>query len=237
GREQSAQAEATQEPKPAEKQEPKPAENKPQEGGAAPAQDKAPERPKYPKEPAHDPVKDALLEVLDGTLPLRVEAHRPDEIRQALALAADKKVPVLVLEQPFAAASCAADLANAGVACVLADVWPTQLPKPYDAYDLTALPAALQQQGVAFAIATGSGRRAGALPLMAACAVGRGLDETAALRAITLTPAEILGVQNDVGSLQAGKLGDLLVTDRPLFASDCRVLAVLAAGVTQFQAK
>jgi imidazolonepropionase-like amidohydrolase len=72
---------------------------------------------------------------------------------------------------------------------------------------------------------------------MAACAVGRGLDEAAALRAITLTPAEILGVQNDVGSLQEGKLGDLLITDRPLFASDCRVLAVLAAGVTQFHAK
>jgi imidazolonepropionase-like amidohydrolase len=232
-----ASAEDAQEPKPAEKQEPKPAESKPAEGGSAPAQDKPPERPKYPKEPAHDPVKDALLEVLAGAQPLRLEAHRPDEIRQALALAADKKVPVLVLEQPFAAASCAAELANAGVACVLADLWPTTLQKPYDAYDLTALPAALQQQGVAFAIATGSGRRAGALPLMAACAVGRGLDEAAALRAITLTPAEILGVQNDVGSLQEGKLGDLLVTDRPLFASDCRVLAVLSAGVTQFEAK
>jgi imidazolonepropionase-like amidohydrolase len=235
--ENDASADGAQEPKPAEKQEPKPAEAKPAEGGPQPAQDKPPERPKYPKEPPRDPVKDALLEVLDGAMPLRIEAHRPDEIRQAIALAADKKVPVLVLEQPFAAASCAAELANAGVACVLADVWPTTLPKPYDAYDLAALPAALQQQGVAFAIATGGGRRAGALPLMAACAVGRGLDEAAALRAITLTPAEILGVQSDVGSLQEGKLGDLLVTDRPLFASDCRVLAVLSAGVTQFQAK
>lgn len=227
-------------PAPAQGQDPKPANGAPAAPGAAPAapaQDKPPERPKYPKEPAHDPVKDALLLVLDGKLPLRIEAHRADEIRSALALAAEKKVPVTVLEQPFAAAICASELAKAGASCVLTEVWPVTLPKPYEAFDMTAVPAALQAQGVPFAIASGSGRRANALPMMAACAIGRGLDEAAALRAITLSAAEILGVQSDTGSLTQGKLGDVLVCDRPLFQSDCRVLAVMSAGKTQFEAK
>ena len=70
---------------------------------------------------------------------------------------------------------------------------------------------------------------------MAATAVGNGLDASAALRAITLTPAEILGVQKDVGSLQQGKLADLLICDRPLLQSDCRVLAVWSAGAVQYE--
>ena len=88
-----------------------------------------------------------------------------------------------------------------------------------------------------FAIATGSGQQAGLLPLLAAAAVGRGLDRDAALRAITLTPAEILGVAADTGSLQAGKYADVLVTDRPLFATDSRVLLVLQKGRAEFEVK
>ncbi len=68
-------------------------------------------------------------------------------------------------------------------------------------------------------------------------AVGNGLAEDAALRAITLSAAEILGVQQDTGSLQAGKLADVCVFDRPLFRSDSRVLFVLGRGQTQFEAK
>jgi imidazolonepropionase-like amidohydrolase len=88
---------------------------------------------------------------------------------------------------------------------------------------------------VPFAIATGSGRRARTLPMMAAAAVGAGLSHDAAIRAITLTAAEILGVQKDIGSLQQGKLADLVVCDRPLLQSDSRVLAVYSGGALQFE--
>ena len=72
---------------------------------------------------------------------------------------------------------------------------------------------------------------------MAAAAVGRGLAPDAALRAITLTPAEILGVDADTGSLSRGKFADVLVTSGPLFASDSRVLLVLSKGRTEYEAK
>ncbi|MEO6594010.1 MAG: amidohydrolase family protein, partial [Planctomycetota bacterium] len=199
--------------------------------------DEAPKRPTYPKPPPSDPQKEALLRVLDGDLPLRIEAHRPDELRAALQLQTQRSIPVLVLEQAYGAADVTKTIAKQGASVVLTDVLPSRLPKPYDVYDLVALPAQLQAAGVPFAIASGSARRASLLPLMAAAAVGRGLDREQALRAITLTPAEILGVAKDTGSLQVGKFADVLVCDRPLFATDSHVLLVLAKGRTEFEAQ
>ena len=203
------------------------------------AEDKPPARPTWPKPPSRDPVKDALLEVLDGRLTLRLEVQRADEITNALAMAASHKVPAVVLEGCWDAAAVVDQLARSGATCVLTDVVPGAMPKvrEFETLDPVALPAALQQAGVGFAIASGSAARAGGLRLMAASAIGAGLDADSALRAITLSPARILGVQQETGSLTAGKLADLLVCDRPLFASDCRILRVLSGGQTQYEAK
>jgi len=216
----------------------------PTAGQGAPAGDKpaekkdeGPKRPTYPKPLAKDPQKDVLLRVLDGELPLRVEAHRPDELRSALQLQLKNSLPLLVLEQAYGAATVAADIARQGASVVLTEVLPNSMPEIYATFDTTTLPAKLQAAGVPFAIASGSARRAALLPLMAATAVGGGLDRDAALRAITLSAAEILGVAKDTGSLQAGKFADVLVCDRPLFASDCRVLFVASKGRTEFEAK
>jgi len=221
------------------KQEPAKPATAQQPGGDKPAEkkDEGPKRPTYPKAPAKDPAKDALLRVLDGELPLRVEAHRPEELRAALQLQAKYNVPLLVLEHAFGAAGLADDIAQRGVSVVLTEVLPNSMPKLYEQFDVQALPARLQAAGVPFAIATGSARRASLLPLMAAAAVAKGLDRQAALRAITLTPAEILGIAKDTGSLQVGKYADILVCDRPLFASDCRVLFVMSQGRPEFEAK
>lgn len=210
----------------------KPADAKPAD---AKADDKAPERPKYPKPPDRDPARDMLLKVLDGEVPLRLLVRRPDEIRAALAAAREKKVPSLVFDEALGAASVAKELADAAVPCVLTGLFPAALPDGYEKLAPLAAPKALHEAGASFAIATGSGRRARSLPMMAAAAVGEGLPEDAALRAVTLSPAEILGIQKDVGSLQAGKLADLVVCDRPWLQSDCRVLAVYSAGQLQHE--
>lgn len=203
---------------------------------AAAAKDEGPKRPTYPKAPSPNPQKEVLLRVVDGELPLRVEAHRADELRAALRLQDERNIPVMVLERAYGAAGMGEQLAEHGIAVVLTDVLPASLPDAYEDFDATALPAALQRAGVPFAIASGSARRAGVLPMMAATAIGNGLDADAALRAITLTPAEILGVAGDTGSLASGKFGDVLVCDRPLFESDSRVLLVLGKGRTEYEA-
>lgn len=217
---------------------PKSESQKPQGEAKAEGQksdEKGPERPKYPKAPDRDPVKDALLAVLDGEVPLRVQVRRADEVRTCLAMAKERKIPSLVLTDLLAAAATADELAAAGASCVLSGGLAQDAPEPFTDVDVRDLPQQLHKAGVAFAIASGSGRSGRALPLVAASAVGNGLDAEAALRAITLSAAEILGVQKDAGSLTAGKLADVLVTDRPLFASDSRVLAVWSAGAPQFE--
>lgn len=198
--------------------------------------DEAPKRPTYPKPVKEDPKKEALLAVLEGEMPLRVEAHRPDELRAALALQRAAEVPLLVLEQAYGVAQLAETISEAGATVVLTDVLPSSMPKLYEAFDPAAAPQQLDKAGVPFAIATGKARHASLLPLMAATAVGRGLAPAAALRAITLTPAEILGINRDTGSLTRGKFADVVIFDRPLFESDSRVLLVLGKGRTEYEA-
>ncbi len=205
--------------------------------------DDGPKRPTYPKKPKEDEQKDALAKVVDGALPLRIEAHRVEELRAALALQRDNEVPLMVLEQAYEAASIADQIAEQGATVVLTDVMPHSLGAPGDRrnpmseINVTALPHHLDAAGVPFAIASGKARLAAVLPMMAAAAIGGGCTEAAALRALTLTPAEILGVAEDTGSLSRDKLADVLVTDRPLFETDSRVLLVLSKGRTEYRAK
>jgi len=86
-----------------------------------------------------------------------------------------------------------------------------------DAYDASyTLPARLQAAGIRFCISS-SGRsetwNSRNLPYHAATAVAFGLEQDQAIRSITLSPAEIFGVADRVGSLEVGKDATLIVTD------------------------
>lgn len=244
-------AQTKQDPRPGRRQGGTPPQGAPSKAKPAAAGDSAeksaktdgPKRPTYPKKPTEDPQKDALAKVIDGKIPLRIEAHRVDELRAALRLQSEREIPLVVLEQAYGAGHIVDDIADNGVTVVLTDVLPFSLGapgetrNPYAKFDPTALPMQLNAAGVPFAIAGGTARMSAMLPMMAASAIGRGLSEEAALRAITLTPAEILGVAKDTGSLTRDKLADVIVTDGPLFASDSRLLLVIARGRTEYEAK
>jgi imidazolonepropionase-like amidohydrolase len=76
------------------------------------------------------------------------------------------------------------------------------------------------------------------LPLCGGLAVREGLDEEAALRAITLTPAEILGVADRVGSLEPGKDADLaLYRGHPFYDVQARCLLTLVQGRQVYDAR
>jgi imidazolonepropionase-like amidohydrolase len=193
-------------------------------------------RPVYPKPPERDPGKDALLMCKNGDVPLRVEAHRREEIRALLQLRKDKALPRVVLEGGAEAASLGKELAEAGIAVVVSPVVPDPEPLPHLQAVDGSLPGALARSGVTVAISSGSQQQARYLPLFAAFAAGKGMVPEEALRAITLTPAEILGIGKLVGSLEAGKIADVLITSAPLLQADARVLRVLSGGVTQYVA-
>jgi imidazolonepropionase-like amidohydrolase len=145
-----------------------------------------------------------------------------------------------VLEGAAEAGPLAGSIAEQGVPVVLtglADAANADADAEQQSRTRAGLAKTLADAGVTVVIASGSGRAARNLPLIAAAAVGHGLPEAVALRALTLSAAEVLGIARTVGSLERNKLGDVLVTSGPLFASDSRVLRVLSAGESVYEAK
>ena len=83
--------------------------------------------------------------------------------------------------------------------------------RPFDA--IYAQPAALAARGVTFAFSTGDAANVRNLPYHAAMAVAHGLAPDIALQALTQWPADIWGVGDAVGTLEAGKVANLFIAD------------------------
>lgn len=201
-------------------------------GGKADAS--GPKKPKWPARVRKDKAKEALLAVINGKLPLRVEAHRKDEIRAALFMALAKELPGITIEYASSAGDIGKEIAESGAPVVLSGLLPGGR-ADYDKDRDGSLPGKLHAAGVEVAIGSGSLANARNLTLMAAYACGRGMPEAAAVRAVTLTPAKILGIADRVGSLERGKIADVLITSGPLLHSDTRVLRVFAQGQSQYK--
>lgn len=154
---------------------------------------------------------EALVPVIDGRMPLVVEAYRESDIRQVIAFAAGYKLRVILLGGAEAW-KAAADLAKAGIP-VIADPR-DNLPTSFETLgaSLDNVPR-LRQAGVKVAIATlggGLDQRYRSLRQFAGIAVANGLPYAEALAAITRVPAEIWGLTN-YGTLERGKDADLVI--------------------------
>ncbi len=147
------------------------------------------------------------------TLPLFVNANDYDQITAALAFCKERGIR-MVLVGGSDAHLAAAQLKEHDVPVIITGTHnlPRRADSPYD--DAYTLPARLLAAGVRFAIASADdAAHERNLPYNAAIAVAHGLPRDAALAAVTLWPAEILGVADQVGSLTRGKLATLIVTD------------------------
>ena len=153
--------------------------------------------------------------------PLVVDAGSPDEIRVAIETLCGAGKTVALLHPRRA--DDALDVVTGKSA--LAIMGPFGLDT--EERDLR-LPQALAGAGIPVAF-TANGD-AGALRLTAAVAVRAGFAPVAALQALTTVPARILGVENDSGTLEAGKDADVVVTRGDLFASSAVVERVYVDG-------
>ena len=105
---------------------------------------------------------------------------------------------------------------------------PAREDDPYDAR--FTLPRDLAKAGVKFALTSPSTEFARDLPYEAGFAAAYGLSHADALKAVTLAPAEILGVADRIGSIEVGKLADLVVTDGDLLELRTQVKNLFVAG-------
>lgn len=177
---------------------------------------------------------EAILPVLRGELPLFVHANTIAQINAALDWARDEKL-AFTLVGGRDAWMVAARLKDAGVPVILAGTFnlPARRDEAYDA-PYTA-PGKLHAAGVKFCIAMGTdGASEPAnernLPYEAALAAGYGLSRAEALRSVTLSAAEILGVGAELGSLDVGKRATLFVSDGDALEVTSRVLAAYIDG-------
>jgi imidazolonepropionase-like amidohydrolase len=182
------------------------------------------------REESKDP---AIQAALAGKLPVRVRADRAEDIRNGLALA-DEFGLRIVLEGATESYRFAADLARRKVPVVLIPslrgsarefVEQSRVGGEERADTASVLVAA----GVQVALATEDGSLSSLLSA-AAWLMGEGLPAADALRCVTLSASEILGVADRVGSLEQGKDGDLVVLSGDPLATRTRVLATVSNG-------
>ena len=151
---------------------------------------------------------EALRPVILGELPLAVSANRASDLLAAFRLASEFKLK-LILVGAAEGWKVADEIAKARVPVIVKPL--TNIPS-FDALGATLENAArLHRAGVQVALSSFETHRAQTLRQEAGNAVSYGLDADAALRAVTLIPAQIWGVAATTGSLEVGKDADVVI--------------------------
>jgi imidazolonepropionase-like amidohydrolase len=202
--------------------------------------------PRGSQRPAYDPSLEALQPVIAGTMPVVFRASSQREIERALDLAREFRLRAIIAGG--AEAYRVADRLKADNVPVLlsinfprvtvapaADAEPEPVRVLRDRVQAPKTPGQLSTAGVRFAMTSGGSH--GEFLANLRRAVAGGLSQDAAIRALTLGTAEILGAADRLGSLEVGKIANLTVVRGDIFAADARVAAVYVDGrPTEFRA-
>lgn len=169
---------------------------------------------KPPKKPDTDFGHEALLAVLRGEMPVMATAHRMSDIEAVLRLADEFGFRV-ILEGATDAHLVAGELARRKIPVVFGPMRSSWRSMERMNHTPEA-PAILERAGVAVALRADEGGMYGPegvreLPLDAAFAARHGMSEAAALRAMALAGAQMLGVADRIGSIEVGKDADLVI--------------------------
>lgn len=181
------------------------------------------------KRPAFDMKLNALLPVVDGTMPLKAHAHQANDFFTALRIAREFGVRI-TLEHVTEGHLVADELAKENVPLAIGPTL-THATKFELRNKSWETPGALAKAGCHVSIITDAPVIPQKyLPLCAGLAVKAGMDLFEALKAITINPAEHIGVADRVGSLEVGKDADIVVTDGCPFSVETEVKAVYING-------
>ncbi len=186
------------------------------------------------KIPEMDPKLEALELVLRREIPLRAHAHRADDVATAVRIAEEFGLE-MSWEHATEGHRVAKWLAEKGVPAV----WGPSLTArgKWEMRELNfETPKALHEAGAKFAIQTDAvGQTIAFLPICAGMAVKSGLPYEAALKAITIVPAEIIGVADRVGSIEKGKDADLRILDGDPLELQTKVEKVIIDGEIAYE--
>ena len=168
------------------------------------------------KNPGFDMKLEAMIPVLEGKIPLKAHAHRADDILTTIRIAKEFGVG-LTLDHCTDGACIADELAKEGYPAFVGPSFGSKTKTELDSKSFET-PGILHKAGVKVSIITDAPViPLQALPMCAGMAARAGMPVEEAWKAITINPAESIGIADRVGSLEPGKDGDLVIwTDDPL---------------------
>jgi len=197
--------------------------------------------PRGMRRPETDRSLAALVPVIEGRMPVVMLANSEREINRALDLADEFKLR-LIIAGGRESDRVAERLAKQNVPVLLSLNLPrrtTAAMGEADPEPLRVLRERVQAQqtagklakaGVRFAFQSGSLTNISDLSVNAGRAIENGLQAADAVRAFTIWPAQILGVENQLGSIEAGKIANLTVMRGDLFDRNSRLAHVFIDG-------
>ncbi|GIW80914.1 MAG: hypothetical protein KatS3mg105_2721 [Gemmatales bacterium] len=176
-----------------------------------------------------NPRLEALIPYARCQRPVIIQANRKREILDALQLASDLKIKPIIAGA-IDAWKVTEELKKHRATVIFGPVM--SLPQePYDPYDGPySAPAKLHAAGIPFCIRSSGASNTRNLPYEAAMAVSYGLPPEEGLKAVTIYPARILGVAEKLGSIEEGKIANLVITNGDLLQATTQVLGVWIAG-------
>lgn len=195
--------------------------------------------------PPRKTVSDEILQLVKKETALRTDASSVSQIRDQIKLAKELDYK-LVLEVAHEAWLVADELAESNVSVMLTPRSRRQAQRGREENSGSSIETSsrLEKAGVPFAVATQmntvsldgvyGGRDLTGLPLEAAFAVRGGCTEKAALAALTIVPARIMGLDKKIGSIEEGKDADLLILSGPPLDYRTYVQKALIGGKTYY---
>ncbi len=158
-----------------------------------------------------DMKSEALIPYLKGERPVVIGVHEGHDVEAIMALAQEFKLKV-ILNHVTHAQGVLDKIAAYHVPVIFGSIY--ELPEAGERYDAVySMPAELAKRGVKIAFASYSNSNARNLPYAAGYAVAYGLPYEEAMKAITINPAQMFGMADQLGSLEVGKSANIVIAN------------------------
>ena len=181
------------------------------------------------KDVDYDQKLEAMIPVVKKELPLKCHAHRADDILTAIRIAKEENIKI-TLDHVTDARCILPQIKESGFPCICGPAL-THKSKFELANMSFETPNELYKAGILFSIITDSPVIPQQyLSLSAALAAKAGLPEYEAIKAITINPAKILGLDNRVGSIKVGKDADFVICTKNILDTQNEITAVYVDG-------
>ncbi len=183
------------------------------------------ERSSYP---VTDLTLEGLKQVVQREIPLTITVNGVENIREAITFVKETGVRA-VFAGARDAYKIAGEIAEAGIPILYSGLLTrADQNNPYDLH--LTVPSVLHEAGVTIAMSIANASDLQNLPFIAGMAAAYGLPKDVALKTVTLYPAEIYGMDDKLGSLEVGKMANIVITDGDLLEPRTKVIHEFIRG-------